>query len=309
MNHRRFFRIALIGFFPLAILGVAIGLQQGVTSNPVFRLQVRADLGTWILLGDIVIVLTLLLVVAGRKGVSLLLQRSLASAQHEYVQSRLRFIRRLDHELKNPLATIYAQLAYLSERVGGDPLERVLSDMLTQVERVSRLVAHLRKLVELEEQTIEHLPVDVASLLREVVEASQAHPNYAARRVHLLLPQAPWPLPAVKGDRDLLWLAFYNLLDNALKFTRPGDLIEIRASENGSSVIIEIADTGPGIAKDDLPHIFEELYRGANAQGCEGSGLGLALVQTIVKQHGGSVKVRSRPGQGTVFTLSLPIAF
>ncbi len=308
MNRRRFFGIALIGFSLLAILGVAIGLQQGAASNPVFRLQVRADLGTWILLGGTAIVLSLLLVVVGRNVVCHLLQQSLASAQHEYFLSRLRFIRRLDHELKNPLATIYAQLAYLSGRTGGDSLEQVQGDMLAQVERLSRLVAHLRKLAELEEQAIERLPVDVASLLHEVVEASQVHPNYAARRVHLLLPQAPWPLPAMKGDRDLLWLAFYNLLDNALKFTRPGDLIEIRASENGSSVTIEIADTGPGIAEDDLPYIFEELYRGANAQGCEGSGLGLALVQTIVKRHGGSVKVRSRPDRGTVFTLSLPIA-
>ncbi len=307
MKRRWFWWVALIGIPLLAALGVTAGLQQGVVPNPVFRLQVRADLGTWILLGSAVVVLILLLIVAGRKGVRHLLQRSLASAQHEHFLSRLRFIRRLDHELKNPLATIRTQLAYLAEQAGGDSLEQVLDDIMAQVERMGRLIAHLRKLAELEEQPIEHSPVDVVSLLREVVEASQTHPHYETRRVNLLLPQAPWPLPAVKGDRDLLWLAFYNLLDNALKFTRPGDLIEIRAYEDGSSVTIEIADTGPGIAADDLPYIFEELYRGGNAQGCEGSGLGLALVQTIVKRHRGSVKVRSRPDRGTVFTLSLPI--
>lgn len=299
---------ALIGLFLLAALGATTALQQGLAANPVFRLQVRADLGTWILIASTVVVSSLLLVVAGRKGMRHLLERSLANAQHEYLLSRLRFIRRLDHELKNPLATIRAQLAYLSGGAEGDSLEQVLGDILAQVERLSRLVAQLRKLAELEEQAIEYLPVDVSALLREVVEASEAHPHYKARRVHLLLPQAPWPLPAVNGDRDLLWLALYNILDNALKFTREGDLIEIRAFEDGRWVIVEVADTGCGVAEDDLPYVFEELYRGGNAQGREGSGLGLALVQTVVKRHGGSVRMRSRPDQGTVVTLSLPIA-
>jgi len=308
MKRRGLFWVALIVFPVLAALGVTIGLQRGLAPDPVYRLLLRADLGTWILVGSAIIAFSLLLVVVGRKGVRHVLQRSLASAQHEHQLSRRRFFHRLDHEFRNPLAAIRAQLAYLSERAGEGSLEQVLGDLSAQVERLSRLTAQLRKLVELEEETIECLPVDVASLLREVVEASQVHPNYEARRVHLLLPEAPWPLPGVKGDRDLLWLAFYNLLDNALKFTGPGSLIEIRAFEDNRSVAIEVADTGCGIAEDDLPYIFDELYRGANAQGCEGSGLGLALVQTIVKRHGGSVRARSRPGRGTVFTASLPIA-
>lgn len=307
MKRRWFFWAALIGFPLLAALGVTIRLQQERAPNPVFRLQVRADLGTWVLIGGVLVALSLLLVVAGCQGVRYLLQRSLATAQREYFLSRLRFIRRLDHELKNPLSAIRAQLAYLSGKTREDSFEPVLGDILVQVERLSRLVTHLRKLAELEEQAIEYLPVDVASLLSGVVEASQAHPNYETRRVHLLLPRAPWPLPAVKGDRDLLWLAFYNIVDNALKFTPEGGLIEIRAFEDGRVVVVEVADTGPGIAENDLPYIFEELYRGANARGYEGSGLGLALVRAIVKRHGGSVSVRSRLRQGTVFTVRLPI--
>ncbi|MBC7227442.1 MAG: HAMP domain-containing histidine kinase [Thermoflexales bacterium] len=308
MKRRWLLWTILIGFPLLAAFGAAIGLQHGMGSNPVFRLQVRADLGTWILLGNGVVTLILLLGVTGFWGAHYLRRQVLANAQREYSLSRRRFIRHLEHELKNPLAIIRAQLTYLSERAEGVSPERILSDILIQIERLSRLVAHLRQLVELEEQNIECVPVDVASLLCEVVEASQTHPNYEERQVHLLLPRAPWPLPAVNGDRDLLGLAFFNLLDNALKFTRPGDTIEIRAFENGRSVVVEVADTGPGIAEDDLPYIFEELYRGANARGYEGSGLGLALVRAIVKRHGGNVKVRSRLGQGTVFTVSLPIA-
>ncbi|HXF69201.1 MAG TPA: HAMP domain-containing sensor histidine kinase [Thermoflexus sp.] len=307
MERRWFFWLTLAGMSLIAALGVTAGLQQGVAPNPVFRLQVRADLGTWILIVSTVLASCLVLVVAGYYGVRYLLQRSFANAQRELLLTKLRFIRRLDHELKNHLAAIRAQLTYLSGEAERESLKQVLNDIQAQVERMARLMTDLRKLAELEEQDIERLPVDVAALLKEVVEASRVHPNYETRRVHLLLPQAPWPLPAVKGDPDLLWLAVFNVLDNALKFTRPGDLIELRAFEDGRSVVIEVADTGPGIAKEDLPHIFEELYRGANAQRCEGSGLGLALVQTIIRRHGGSVRVRSRPGEGTVFTISLPL--
>lgn len=99
----------------------------------------------------------------------------------------------------------------------------------------------------------------------------------------------------------------HNLLDNALKFSRPGDHAELRASEDGASVVIDVADTGPGIPAEDLPHIWEELYRGQGARAVPDSGLGMALTQAIVQRHGGQVTVRSRAGQGTVFTLRLPI--
>lgn len=308
VRRRYFFWAASVGSLVLAALGAAAGFQLGIMPNPVFRLQIRADVGTWVLIGGAALTLGLVFAGIGYEGVHHLLQRSIAQVQRECSMARRRFLRRLDHELKNHLAVIRAQLGYLAEGIGGNFPERVLRDMLAEVERLSRLTAQLRKLAELEEQAIEYLPVDVALLLKDVVEASQAHPHYETRRVRLLLPQAPWPLPPVNGDRDLLWLALFNVLDNALKFTRPGDLIELRAFEDGRSVVIEIADTGPGIAEEDLPYIFEELYRGANAQGHEGSGLGLALVQTIVKRHQGTIRVRSRPGQGTVFTLRLPVA-
>jgi two-component system OmpR family sensor kinase len=114
-------------------------------------------------------------------------------------------------------------------------------------------------------------------------------------------------VPDVLGDWDLLFLASYNLLDNALKFTRPGDTVEVRAFEDGAFVAIEVADTGPGIPEDDVSRVWEELYRGQGARGIPGSGLGLALVRAIVERHGGQVKLRSRLGQGTVVTMRLPV--
>lgn len=99
----------------------------------------------------------------------------------------------------------------------------------------------------------------------------------------------------------------HNLLENAIKFTRPGDRVEMRAFEDGSTLVVEVADTGPGIPEDELPHVREELYRGQGARGVPGSGLGLALVRAVIERHGGRVSLRSRIGQGSVFTVHLPV--
>jgi signal transduction histidine kinase len=144
--------------------------------------------------------------------------------------------------------------------------------------------------------------------LQEVLEAAQDHPNYSERQVSLTILQHPLPLSMISGDRGLLWLACFNLLDNALKFSPPGAKIEVRAFEVHPWIMLEFADNGLGIPETDLPHIFEELYRGENAHGLSGSGLGLALARTIAALHAGTITVRSELGQGTIFTMRLPIA-
>jgi two-component system OmpR family sensor kinase len=150
------------------------------------------------------------------------------------------------------------------------------------------------------------VPVGLDGMLREVESAVRELPGASERRLRLTLPEAPWPLPAVRGDVDLLFVAVHNLAVNAVKFTRPGDTIEIRAAEDGAEVVIEVADTGPGIPADELDEVWEELARGQAARGVPGTGLGLPLVRTIVARHGGEQRIRSRVGQGTVVSLRLP---
>jgi two-component system OmpR family sensor kinase len=176
-----------------------------------------------------------------------------------------------------------------------------------QVVRLSRLTADLRKLAELETRPLEWESIALSSLLSDVVEAAADLPETAAYQLTLSIPQAPWPLPAIQGDRDLLFLALYNLLDNALKFTPSGGAIEVRARESGRFVVVDVADTGPGIPADEIDQVWNELYRGRSAAGSAGSGLGLSLVRAIVERHHGQVTLHSRPGQGTLVTLSLPI--
>ncbi|MCJ7702781.1 MAG: HAMP domain-containing histidine kinase [Anaerolineales bacterium] len=222
-------------------------------------------------------------------------------------EDRRRFLRRLDHELKNPLTAILAGLANLAMTHNEDSREESLSSVQTQVDRLRRLVAELRKLSELETRPLDRGPVEMTELLEDAFLLAGEHADADARILTLSIPRAPWPLPTISGDRDLLILAVHNLLNNALKFTGPGDTIEMRAFEDGSSVVIEVADTGPGIPGEEISHVWEELYRGEGARGIPGSGLGLALVRAIVARHEGEITLRSRPGEGTVFTLRLPV--
>ena len=230
----------------------------------------------------------------------------------DYVQNestkRRNFMRRLDHEIKNPLTGLRAALVNLKEEQTEEQRQRAVGNANRAVERLIRLLTDLRKLSELEERAIEYYPVDVPELLDDVVTAARVNPAYEGREINLLIPKVPSPFPSITGDRDLLLLGVYNLVENALKFTSAEDSIEVRALEDGRAVVIEVADTGAGIPPEDLAKIFEELYRGSNARGTEGSGLGLALVNRIAFLHGGGVGARSNQNgtRGTVFTLRLP---
>jgi two-component system OmpR family sensor kinase len=305
--------------------------------NPI--IYMRVDLGTLaMIIGlSLSVLITVGLVLwewAGRRG-----EQRATGVRAQVAEERRRFLQRLDHELKNPLTAIRAGLANLANglatatlRQPFDPStgsfdfaqdklrvdsaqdkaqdtahQEALASVEAQVLRLSRLTSDLRKLAELEARPLERVPIDIAELLQEAVTLAQEQPEAEARRLTLTLPQAPWPVPDVLGDWDLLFLAIYNLLDNALKFTRPGDTVEVRAFEGGTFVAIEVADTGPGIPQEELPRVWEELYRGQGAQGVPGSGLGLALVRAIAERHGGQVTLRSREGQGTVVTMRLPV--
>lgn len=228
--------------------------------------------------------------------------------QSHAADERRRFLRRLDHELKNPLTAIRAGLANITDAPSETSRQEAIESVDAQALRLSRLSADLRKLAELETRPLEQSRVNIVSLLQEVFNLAQDQPDADERRLTLTLPQAPWPIPAISGDADLLFLAIHNLMDNAIKFTHPGNTIELRAFEDESKVVIEVADTGPGIPPEDLAHVWEELYRGQGARPTQGSGLGLALVRAIAERHDGQATVRSRVGQGSVFTLRLPVA-
>jgi two-component system OmpR family sensor kinase len=296
----------------LALLPLGIGLAAMIflqrTMDPVPLLSIKIDFGLLALFTGLILSAVTLSAVLSRRAFIRQRNYLIARERLKHAEAQRRFLRRLDHELKNPLTGIRAALANVDGAGGSSP--SALPDIQHQVERLTRLTAGLRKLADLEEIPLEYAKVNLGELLQETVEAVRAHPSGSGRDLRLVVPSVPWPLPEITGDRDLLSLAFFNLIENAMKYSGKQDTVEVRASEQAGHVRVEIADTGPGIPPDEIPRLFEELYRGTNARGCEGSGLGLALVRRVVDRHEGRVSVRSRRdgARGTVFAVMLPVA-
>ena len=309
MGLKRIWLVLLLIAAPSLLGGLGSMLVQAVF-RPVPVLVFKVDVGTVMFVAGILVTALAGAIYIGTLMRDRRAQEDVDAAFREAERSRNRFLRRLDHEIKNPLTGLQAALANLRETVSLPERERAARNADRAVERLARLLADLRKLSDLAERPLEKLPVDIPKLLEEMIDAAHSQPAYGERPITLMITRVPWHLPPVTGDRDLLGLAIYNLIENALKFTSEQDFVEVRALEDGRTIIIEVADTGPGIAPDDLRSVFEELYRGTNARGVDGSGLGLALAQRIVDLHSGRIDVRSHQAEprGTVFTLRLPIS-
>jgi two-component system OmpR family sensor kinase len=292
------------------LLGILASIAAQLFFRPVPLLVFKVDIGMVAFVFGVLVTFLLVAVFGASRNSEIKSRRELDESLREVERGQRRFLRRLDHEIKNPLTGLQAALANVRESVSEQERTRAAENAGRAVDRLTRLLGDLRKLADLEERTLEQLPVDVPELLEDIVSAVNSLPSYESRTVNLFIARVPSPFPPVIGDRDLLGLVFYNLVENALKFTAGQDSVEVRALEDGKAIVVEVADSGPGIPADDLSRIFEELYRGANARGTEGSGLGLALVRRIVALHGGQVSGRSQQEdpRGTVFTVRLPVA-
>lgn len=228
---------------------------------------------------------------------------SVQRARRETLAEHSRFLRRLDHELKNPLTTLRAGLSTLSLTDLDEQQRRLIKTMETETLRLSRLVAELRKVADLEAQPLNPQPIDVEAFAAQIIELEQERFEAGQRSLTSRVQAARREWVA---DEDLLTLAAHNLLDNAFKYTRPGDSVTLELSVQ-HELTIRVVDTGIGIPAADLQHIWEELYRAEQiAETAAGSGIGLALVKTIVERHAGSVAISSTPGEGTAVSLHLP---
>jgi two-component system OmpR family sensor kinase len=290
------------------LMGIVISFLMQRFWNPVPVLVFKVDVGVITFLAGLGISAFFIAIWMGATTNEGNASRKIENAIREAELGRRRFLRRLDHEMKNPLTGLRAALVNLQEAQSKDERIRAGENAKRAQERLSSLLTDLRKLADLEERQIERVKVDVPELLNDVVDAARSIPVYEGRNINLFVTKVPSPFPCVIGDRDLLVLAMYNLVENALKYTSADESVEVRALEDGRSIVVEVADSGYGIHSEDLPKIFEELYRGTNARGTEGSGLGLALVNRIITLHNGQIFVRSRQEnpRGTVFTIRLP---
>jgi two-component system OmpR family sensor kinase len=296
--------LAILALFSLAVGALALYLiPVFLQPEPVMVFRVGIGAGIFAILFGLAVLIQLL-AVAFEWGK----ERSVDKITRERDESHRQFLRRLDHELKNPLTGLQAALTNLREAQSAADTQAAVDNAGQAATRLGRILRDLRKLAELDARMLEHRPVNVAELVDEMVGAANGLPAYRGRNVNLLVSRVP-ALPPVTGDRDMLGLAVYNLLDNALKYSSSTDAVEVRVREDGRALFIEVADGGAGIALQDQQRIFDDLYRGENARETEGSGLGLALARRIVQLHGGEISLRSDPalGRGTVFTIRLPV--
>ena len=150
----------------------------------------------------------------------------------------------------------------------------------------------------------ERVTVALDGLLAEVIE--DLRPSAQSKNVALLIDAGGGAV--VLGDPVAIRQLVANLVENGIRYTRPGGSVAARLRSQDGCVVLEVEDTGIGIAEEDLPRVFDEFYRGANAReyAAEGTGLGLAICKVIAERHGGNITVESRPGHGTCFTVTLP---
>jgi two-component system, OmpR family, sensor kinase len=220
------------------------------------------------------------------------------------IDEQQEFRRALNHELRNPMTALSIGL----ERLSGECGTTTVTHLKADVERVSSLLETVSALARLETDPSEFGLVKLDEVMRQAVEIIEATPGATDRKLAVDLPPGPFPLPAIQGNDDLLFIALSNLLGNAVKFTPESGEVVIRAFDDNGMVVVQVSDNGLGICQDDLDKVWKPFFRGQIARDCKipGSGLGLYQVYKIVTRHGGQVSIRSKVGEGTVVTIRLP---
>jgi two-component system phosphate regulon sensor histidine kinase PhoR len=212
------------------------------------------------------------------------------------------------HELKTPLAAIRGYAETLRDGALDEPetARRFVDRIVQQCQRLQALLADLLTLSQLErEQERPTEPVHLARVIEETVEVLEG----AARERHVVVERDLASLPPLAGEREALEKLCLNLLDNAIKYNRPGGRVRVRLFAEGEAQVLEVADTGQGIPEAAIPRVFERFYRVDRGRSREegGTGLGLAIVKHAALRHGGRVEVESRLEQGSTFRVRLPL--
>ncbi|MCX8126539.1 MAG: cell wall metabolism sensor histidine kinase WalK, partial [Dehalococcoidia bacterium] len=215
----------------------------------------------------------------------------------------------ISHELRTPLASLKAIIETLQDGAIDDRIAAhgFIQRAREQTERLEHLVSELSVLTRLESQQLKLTKekVDLGPIISHIVEGFQLQ---ASRTGVRLVTSLPVNLPPVVADPQRVEQVLTNLIHNAIKFAPEGS-VEVGASQESENfVAVTVKDTGCGISPDDLPHIFERFYKADKSRQSEGSGLGLSIAKQLVEAQGGTIRVESQLGKGSIFTFTLPVA-
>jgi signal transduction histidine kinase len=221
---------------------------------------------------------------------------------------RADFVSLVSHELRSPMASVIGSARTLQQRwreLTPDQRESFLALIAHETSRLAELIGDVLDTSRIEAGTFSYsfADVDLAQLVRDSANAAEHGQDEVA--VKAVVRE---PLPVVRGDRDRLRQVLVNLIDNAVKYSPPGDEVRVEAAASNGQLVIEVRDRGPGIPPEHQRVIFEKFGRvNVGDTGKPGTGLGLFIARSIAEAHGGSLEVRSAPDRGATFRLSLPL--
>jgi signal transduction histidine kinase len=249
---------------------------------------------------------------AARQG-ALSIENAMAYTELRHLdETKSQFVRTVTHELRGPVVGSQSLLRAVTRDLAGG-LNDVQRDILRRLsDRLDALKLLIDDLLDLAAGKVEGLqtpltPVSVEAIVLNIVDrlSTQA----AEKQINLKMEYVPRGL-TVMATEDGLHRIFLNLIGNAVKYTPPGGRVNVRMDQCEDEVVTAIIDTGVGIPAADLPHVFEEFYRASNVkqEGITGTGLGLAIVKDLVERYEGRISVHSTVGEGTTFTVVLPMA-
>jgi signal transduction histidine kinase len=212
------------------------------------------------------------------------------------------FVADASHELRTPLAVIRANAEYLQQE---QPESEEAAEILTETDRLTALVDSLLALARGEGGATADRPLDLGEIVTASAQAMQ--PLAADRKVALDVDTVPGL--DVRGNPDQLRQLIVILVDNALRYTPEGGRVSVEAHRNDGTAVVAVRDTGIGIDRAALKHVFERFYRADEARNRAdgGAGLGLSIAEQLVNDHGGRISAESAPGRGSTFTVSLPL--
>jgi two-component system, OmpR family, phosphate regulon sensor histidine kinase PhoR len=226
-------------------------------------------------------------------------------------QVRRDFVANVSHELRTPLSILrgYIETLLDSPEISREEFSRILGVMARHSKRLDLLAQDLLTLAQLESanRNLQLGNVDLSNLFGEVIRDWEK--KLASKQLSVIV-DVPPDMPTVRADRVRLQEALYNLLDNAVKYSREHGEIRLMARQRDEEIVLSVSDSGIGIGKEDLPRIFERFYRADKARTAEnigGTGLGLAIVKHVAQLHGGHVEAESELGKGTTIRVVLPL--